>query len=72
MVIPQESQPQRVLIQFDIDSFSRQFVRESSDAIVYADNGRIIWFWNTCAARVLGFAAAEASGQSAPAPLGRI
>lgn len=51
-------------MQFDIDSFSRRFVRESSDAIIYADADGVIRFWNDAAIRIFGFSAAEAIGRS--------
>lgn len=51
-------------MQFDIDSFSLRFVRESSDAIIYADADGVIRFWNDAAIRIFGFSAAEAIGRS--------
>lgn len=51
-------------MRFDIDSFSRRFVRESSDAIIYADADGVIRFWNDAAIRIFGFSAAEAIGRS--------
>lgn len=64
MVIPQKSAPRRGLMQFDVDSFSRQFVRESSDAIIYADADGVIRFWNDAATRIFGFSVAEVIGRS--------
>ena len=49
---------------FDVDQFARDLARDAADAIVYADNDGIIRFWNAGAARIFGFAAAEAIGQS--------
>jgi len=51
-------------MQFDLDSFYRQIVRDAADAIVYADNDGVIRYWNAGAARIFGFGAAEAVGQS--------
>jgi PAS domain S-box-containing protein len=39
-------------------------VRQAADAIVYADAGGAIRFWNEAAARIFGFTEAEAIGQS--------
>ncbi|MGH6984645.1 MAG: PAS domain-containing protein, partial [Stellaceae bacterium] len=44
--------------------FARDLARDAADAIVYADNDGVIRFWNVGAARVFGFDAAEAIGQS--------
>lgn len=49
---------------FDLDSFSRDLARDAADAIVYADAAGVIRFWNAGAARIFGFDAAEAIGQS--------
>lgn len=49
---------------FDADQFGRDLVRNAADAIVYADAAGVIRFWNAGAARVFGFDAAEAIGQS--------
>ncbi|MGH6996446.1 MAG: PAS domain-containing protein, partial [Stellaceae bacterium] len=49
---------------FDVDQFARDLARDAADAIVYADNDGVIRFWNAGAARVFGFDAAEAIGQS--------
>jgi PAS domain S-box-containing protein len=48
----------------DIDRFCRTLVREGPDAVVYADGGGLIRFWNAGAERVFGFSEAEALGQS--------
>jgi PAS domain S-box-containing protein len=48
----------------DIDQFSRTFVREAADAIIYADAEGLIRFWNKGAERIFGFSAAEAIGKS--------
>ena len=45
---------------FDAD----QFARDAADAIVYADAAGVIRFWNAGAARIFGFDAADAIGQS--------
>jgi|SRR5690348_285683 PAS domain S-box-containing protein len=39
-------------------------VRAAADAIVYADAGGVIRFWNAGAERIFGYAEAEALGQS--------
>jgi PAS domain S-box-containing protein len=49
---------------FDLSHFCRELVARSADAIVYADNEGLIRFWNAGAARIFGFAEAEAVGQS--------
>lgn len=49
---------------FDADQFGRDLARNAADAIVYADAAGVIRFWNAGAARVFGFDAAEAIGQS--------
>ena len=48
----------------DADQFARDLVRDAADAIVYADKDGVIRFWNAGAARIFGFDAAEAIGQS--------
>lgn len=48
----------------DVDRFYRRFVRDTADAIVYADAGGLIGFWNAGAERVFGYSAAEAIGKS--------
>ncbi|MGH7099159.1 MAG: PAS domain S-box protein [Stellaceae bacterium] len=49
---------------FDLERFCRTLVREMPDAVIYADGGGAIRFWNAGAERIFGFAAAEALGQS--------
>ena len=49
---------------FEPERFARDLVRDAADAVIYADAGGIIRFWNDAAMRVFGFAAAEAIGQS--------
>ena len=39
-------------------------LRDIPDAVVYCDRAGVIRFWNAGAARIFGFAAAEAIGQS--------
>ncbi|MCB1856299.1 MAG: PAS domain S-box protein [Halieaceae bacterium] len=39
-------------------------LHELPDAVIYADNGGLIRFWNRGAARIFGFSAAQAVGQS--------
>jgi PAS domain S-box-containing protein len=48
----------------DIGRLSHTNLREAADAIIYADAQGIIRFWNFGAARIFGFAEAEAVGQS--------
>jgi PAS domain S-box-containing protein len=48
----------------DVDRFYRTLVRETPDAIVYADAQGIITFWNKGAERVFGFSEPEALGKS--------
>ncbi len=47
-----------------IDQFCRTLVHEAPDAIVYADVGGMIRFWNRGAERVFGFSASEVLGKS--------
>ncbi|MGH7111900.1 MAG: PAS domain S-box protein [Stellaceae bacterium] len=49
---------------FDLERFCRTLVHEMPDAVIYADGGGAIRFWNAGAERIFGFAAAEALGQS--------
>ena len=49
---------------FDHDRFCRTLVEHAPDAVVYADDAGVIRFWNDGAARIFGFTAAEAVGQS--------
>ena len=48
----------------DLDRFHRTLVRDAPDAIVYADAQGLIAFWNEGAARIFGYAEAEAVGKS--------
>jgi PAS domain S-box-containing protein len=47
----------------DIDRFYRRLVRDTPDAIIYADADGVIGFWNAAAERIFGFSAAEAIGE---------
>lgn len=49
---------------FDNESFARDLVTHMPDAVVYADAEGVIRFWNDGAARIFGFTAAQALGQS--------
>jgi len=49
---------------FDVSGFAIGLVRRAADAIVYADAGGIIRFWNEGAERIFGFGEAEAVGRS--------
>jgi PAS domain S-box-containing protein len=48
----------------DIDRFRRTLVRESADAVIYADAKGLIAFWNKRAERIFGFPEAEALEKS--------
>lgn len=48
----------------DVDRFYRRLVRDTADAIIYADAEGRIGFWNAGAERIFGFSAAEAIGKS--------
>jgi PAS domain S-box-containing protein len=48
----------------DIDRFYRTLVRDTPDAIIYADAAGTIAFWNKGAQRIFGFTEAEALGKS--------
>jgi len=47
----------------DIDRFYRTLVRDTLDAIIYADAEGLIAFWNKGAERIFGFSDAEALGK---------
>ncbi|MGH7056290.1 MAG: PAS domain-containing protein [Acetobacteraceae bacterium] len=49
---------------FDVGRFAHDLVTEIADAVIYADAKGEIRFWNKGAARIFGFSAAEALGQS--------
>jgi PAS domain S-box-containing protein len=49
---------------FDTDRFSWKLIHEGPDAIVYADSGGLIRFWNHGAERIFGYSAKEAIGMS--------
>ncbi len=48
----------------DVDRFYRTLVRETPDAIIYADAQGTITFWNRGAERIFGFSESEAKGKS--------
>jgi PAS domain S-box-containing protein len=48
----------------DMDSFLKQLVIDSPDAILISDREGIIRFWNIGAEQLLGYSSAEAVGQS--------
>jgi PAS domain S-box-containing protein len=48
----------------DVDRFYRTLVRETPDAIIYADAQGTITFWNRGAERLFGFSESEAKGKS--------
>jgi PAS domain S-box-containing protein len=47
----------------DVDRFYRRLVRDTADAIIYADAEGRIGFWNAGAERIFGFSSAEAIGK---------
>lgn len=47
-----------------IDVFCRDLIEDSPDAIIYADTGGMIRFWNRGAERIFGFTPSEAIGRS--------
>jgi len=51
-------------IGFDTDRFCWKLTHEGPDAIVYADFGGLIRFWNDSAERIFGYSAKEAIGSS--------
>jgi PAS domain S-box-containing protein len=48
----------------DLERFAARLVRDGPEAIIYADSGGVIRFWNHGAERVFGFAETEALGRS--------
>lgn len=51
-------------MQFELEHFAERLVAGMSEAIIYADADGAIRFWNRGAARIFGFAEAEALGRS--------
>ncbi len=51
-------------VNLGVDRFCRTLAYEAPDAIVYADVGSMIRFWNRGAERVFGFSEAEVLGKS--------
>lgn len=49
---------------FSPDVFCRTLIEDAPDAIVYADVGGMIRFWNHGAERIFGYSASEAIGNS--------
>jgi PAS domain S-box-containing protein len=49
---------------FDADRFCWKLMHDGPDAIIYADFGGLIRFWNSGAERIFGYSASEASGKS--------
>ena len=47
-----------------LDFFCRKLIQEAPDAIIYADVGGMIRFWNRGAERIFGFSQSEALGRS--------
>ena len=46
------------------DDFAARLVREGPDAVIYADAGGRIRFWNAAATRLFGYDESEARGES--------
>ena len=51
-------------MELDPKQFAERLVSAIPDAIVHADAGGVIRFWNRGATRIFGFAEAEAIGRS--------
>ena len=51
-------------IGLDSNRFCWTLVNDGPDAVIYADYGGLIRFWNRGAERIFGYSAAEASGRS--------
>jgi PAS domain S-box-containing protein len=51
-------------MQLDMENFAERLLAGISEAIIYADAGGTVRYWNHGAARVFGFTADEALGQS--------
>jgi PAS domain S-box-containing protein len=49
---------------FDADRFCWKLMHDGPDAIIYADFGGLIRFWNRGAERIFGYSASEVSGKS--------
>jgi PAS domain S-box-containing protein len=49
---------------FDTDRFCWKLIHEGPDAVVFADFGGLIRFWNQGAERIFGYSAKEAIGMS--------
>jgi len=49
---------------FDFDRFYPTLARDAPDAVIYAEGGGIIRFWNAGAERIFGFNPTEAIGKS--------
>lgn len=48
----------------DIQQFATTLLADMPDAVIYADAGGVIRFWNSGAQRMFGFSASETVGQS--------
>jgi PAS domain S-box-containing protein len=51
-------------VRFQLDRFARALIDDAPDAVIYADAGGLIRFWNSAAERVFGFSEAEVLGRS--------
>jgi PAS domain S-box-containing protein len=52
------------ILSLSLDAFCRRLIQEAPDAIIYADVGGMIRFWNRGAERIFGFSQSEALGKS--------
>jgi len=62
-----EGKPRRLsarALGMGIDEFCWKLANEAPDAIIYADSGGMIRFWNQGAERIFGFTPAEVHGRS--------
>ncbi len=48
----------------DEELLFERLIRDCPDAVIYADAGGVVRFWNAAATRIFGFTAEEAVGQS--------
>lgn len=51
-------------MEFDVEKFGTVLVSSMSEAVIYADAGGIIRWWNGGAERIFGYSAPEAVGQT--------
>src|SRR5215471_17639597 len=68
-VAANEGRPRRASVRafgigLGIDDFCWKLANEAPDAIIYADSGGMIRFWNQGAERIFGFTPAEVHGRT--------